>query len=210
MEPAPIEWAPDASVRHDMEVNYFGLRNVVKAFLPQLQLFGSGSRVVCVTSMVGLMPAMPFLTGYACSKHAADCFVNSLRVEMAQWGVQVINVNPGTMSTNFVEGAEDKLRSAWETADPSVRERYGETYFDWTLLRTRQFVTYLASTPDDCVSELVHATTSAFPKTRYFTGADSRLLGRWVVHVPDWLWDSVVGVLFRVGRPVPQQLSAKL
>jgi NAD(P)-dependent dehydrogenase (short-subunit alcohol dehydrogenase family) len=206
MLPAPIEWAALEKMAHEMNVNYLGLVRVAKATVPLLRRYGRGARFVGVTSMIGLMPHIMGLSGYASSKHAAECFVNSLRAEMSVWGIDVMNVCPGTTQTPFLAGADEKVRSQWAAAPQEVRDAYGPAFFDWFVTRTFQGITYLSSPPGDAENEMLHAVTARWPKTRYYTGLDSRLLGRWAVHLFDWIYDGGMAVAFNAFRPTPQAL----
>jgi retinol dehydrogenase-16 len=68
----PIEWTDTDVFRAEIELNYLGLLNVVKAFLPLLKTWksetGKQARFVAVTSTIAIMPSFPGLSGYAASK----------------------------------------------------------------------------------------------------------------------------------------------
>ena len=55
-------------------------------------------RVVLMGSIAG-RSALPFLGAYAMSKFALEAMADSLRVELAPWGIQVAIVEPGTIAT---------------------------------------------------------------------------------------------------------------
>src|SRR5262245_27574698 len=80
----PIEWTSVDVFRAEIELNYFGLLNVAKAFLPLLKTWRAdrkntiNSRFIAVTSTIAVMPSFPGLSGYAASKSAADTLVNTL------------------------------------------------------------------------------------------------------------------------------------
>ena len=78
--------------------------------------------------MIGLLPHFPGLVGYASSKHASECFVNTLRLEMRPFGVRVINVCPGTTQTPFLHGAQRQMQSMWQLAPDAVRTDYGDRF----------------------------------------------------------------------------------
>jgi hypothetical protein len=101
------------------------------------------------------------------------------------------------------------VRSQWESAPPEIRIAYGATYFDWFVTRTFQGITYMSSSPNDAIHEIVHATTARWPKTRYYAGLDSRLLGRWAVNLPDWIYDTFLGFVYNFRRPTPAALVLK-
>jgi NAD(P)-dependent dehydrogenase (short-subunit alcohol dehydrogenase family) len=118
--------------RREMEVNYFGAISMVKSFMPLLRRYGRGSRCVITSSMIGLLPQFPGLAGqsvttsicysivftlvfisdigYASSKHALECFTNTLRCEAMLWGTKVINICPGMTKTPFLDGAHKQMQ----------------------------------------------------------------------------------------------------
>lgn len=194
----PVLWTPVTTFRKEMDVNYFGVLHVAKAFVPlllssastaSLSIPSPAPRFVVVTSMIGLMPSFPTLAGYACSKHAAEALCNNLRGELQPFGISVHQVNPGITKTPFLDAATAQHQRAWDAAPLWVREAYGEEYKTW-LTQTVQFgVNYLAQSPADSVFSIIHALTGCWPKRRYYAGSESRLLGRFAVHAPDFLWD---------------------
>ena len=62
-----VDWTEMDEYRTMMEVNFFSMATVCKAFLPLLK--ESTGRIVNITSLAGLFPGMPFTSAYATSKH---------------------------------------------------------------------------------------------------------------------------------------------
>jgi NAD(P)-dependent dehydrogenase (short-subunit alcohol dehydrogenase family) len=81
--------------RQVIEVNLFGVVNVIKAFLPLLKKT-QGARIVNLSSVAGFMPA-PLMAAYDASKHGVEGYAKALRLEMKPWNIHVSNVNPGFM-----------------------------------------------------------------------------------------------------------------
>ena len=84
-------------LRYVFEVNTIGPLNCVQAALPQM---GKGGRIINVSSVVGLR-AIPKVGGYCSTKFALNALSDSLRVEVADRGVSVTSVYPGTTRTSF-------------------------------------------------------------------------------------------------------------
>jgi short-subunit dehydrogenase len=61
---------------------------------------GRGGRIINVSSVVGLR-AIPKVGGYCSTKFALNALSDSLRVEVAERGVSVTSVYPGTTRTSF-------------------------------------------------------------------------------------------------------------
>ena len=83
-------------------VNFFGVVRCIREALPDLrELRGM---VVNISSVAGKL-AIPYLTGYCASKFALNAFSTGLRMELAQAGVRVVVVCPGTVRTPFHQSA---------------------------------------------------------------------------------------------------------
>lgn len=88
-----------------MEVNFFAVVRLTRAFLPQLAA-SRDARLVFLSSLFGLI-APPGQTAYCASKFAVRGFANSLRHELKDAGsrIGVTVVHPGGIATNIAESA---------------------------------------------------------------------------------------------------------
>jgi len=84
-------------LRYVFEVNTIGPLNCAQAALPRME---RGGRIINVSSVVGLR-AIPKVGGYCSTKFALNALSDSLRVEVADRGVSVTSVYPGTTRTSF-------------------------------------------------------------------------------------------------------------
>ncbi len=90
--------------RSEMEVNYFGLLRMARAFAPVLQRNGGGTMVNL--DSIASHVAFPMLTTYSATKAAAHSLTQSLRAHLADRGTTVIGVYPGPIETDMTEGLE--------------------------------------------------------------------------------------------------------
>ena len=88
-------------LRYVFEVNTVGPLNCVQAALPHM---GRGGRVINVSSVVGRR-AIPKVGGYCATKFALNALSDALRVEIADRGITVTSVYPGTTRTPFRENS---------------------------------------------------------------------------------------------------------
>ena len=88
-------------LRYVFEVNVVGPLNCVQAALGRM---GRGARIINVSSVVGLR-AVPKVGGYCATKFALNALSDSLRVEIADRGITVTSVYPGTTLTAFRENS---------------------------------------------------------------------------------------------------------
>lgn len=108
----PLEATPMSVLRHQFEVNLFGLIEVTKAVLPGMRVQKSGT-IVNVSSVGGRM-TYPFGTLYHGSKWAVEGLSEALHFEVRLFGGRVKLVEPGGVKTDF--GG----RSFVLTNDPSL------------------------------------------------------------------------------------------
>jgi short-subunit dehydrogenase len=90
--------APDR-LRKIMEVNFFGLTETTRAFLPLLRQ-GERPAIVNISSIAGKR-GIPARSEYSASKFAVQGFSEALRAEVAKDGIDVVVVCPGLTQTNF-------------------------------------------------------------------------------------------------------------
>ena len=86
-------------MRQIMEVNFFGLTETIRVFLPMLKK-GVKPAIVNISSIAGKR-GIPARSDYSASKFAVQGFSESLRAELAKDGVDVLIVCPGLTQTNF-------------------------------------------------------------------------------------------------------------
>lgn len=98
-----LEEASDQSERTIMEINYFATVALSKAVVPQMREQNSG-QIVVISSVAGKLPA-PVSGSYAASKHAVQGFFDTLRIEVAPYGIGVTCVCPGPVVSEGVNNA---------------------------------------------------------------------------------------------------------
>ncbi|WP_420592188.1 SDR family NAD(P)-dependent oxidoreductase [Bacterioplanoides sp.] len=102
---APL-WAQESSQIHTtMNVNFFAVVNMTRAFLPQLLANQEGA-IVNVSSVFGLI-GTPGTSDYCASKFAVRGFSESLMVELAETPISVHLVHPGGIKTNIAKDSKN-------------------------------------------------------------------------------------------------------
>ncbi|KGE02165.1 oxidoreductase [Rhizobium sp. YS-1r] len=94
-----LEESPLEEMRRQFDVNAFGAVAVAKAFLPRFRERRRGF-IVNVTSMGGMI-TMPGIAYYCGSKFALQGISEVMRSEMAQFGVHVTALCPGSFRTDW-------------------------------------------------------------------------------------------------------------
>ncbi len=89
------------SARAEMEVNYFGMLSMCRAFAPILNQHGGGA-IANILSLLGKVN-LPFSGSYSASKAAAISMTQGVRAELAAQGTLVVAVMPGTVDTELAK-----------------------------------------------------------------------------------------------------------
>ncbi len=89
------------AARAEMETNYFGTLNMVRAFAPVLAANNGGAMInmASIASFVNF----PALGSYSASKAAVHSLIQGVRAELAAQGTQVVGVYPGPVDTQMAE-----------------------------------------------------------------------------------------------------------
>eukprot|EP01043_Picozoa_sp_COSAG02_P071722 COSAG02_NODE_13222_length_1424_cov_1.200000_1_plen_241_part_00 len=188
----PFEMQPLDSVRQVFEVNYFGALDVTQQFLPLLRDAGPGARIVNIGSLAGWI-SMPGTVAYSGTKHALEAFSDAMRLELLPAEISVSLIKPAYVRTEIGSKATEAINADSVTAaDPEGK--YSD--FLQTEKARLQKVFQLAPGPEVTTEGIVHAITSATPRTRYFMGSVGPLPCWYVARLkwllPDRAWDLVL------------------
>jgi NAD(P)-dependent dehydrogenase (short-subunit alcohol dehydrogenase family) len=167
-----------ADARYQFEVNLFGAARLTQLVLPYMREQRAG-KIVNVSSMGGKIYT-PLGSWYHASKHALEGWSDSLRIELAPFGIDVIIIEPGVIDTEF--GAV--------LAGPML-ERSGESaYRDLAQAVAKSSMT--GSPPREIAEVIAKAIKAKRPKTRYVAGKYARQLMLTRGLVSDRVFDRVV------------------
>ncbi len=86
-------------VERDMNTNYFGTLDMVRAFVPVL-VGKEGAAIVNVVT-IAAFSNFPIVGGYSASKSALFSLSQGIRTELAEKGIAVHTVNPGPIDTEL-------------------------------------------------------------------------------------------------------------
>jgi NAD(P)-dependent dehydrogenase (short-subunit alcohol dehydrogenase family) len=94
----------EASIRREMETNFFGPLLMTRAFAPVLAANGGGAVLDVVSAMSWF--AVPGAGAYSASKAAAWVLAESTRLELAAQGTHVVAVHMGLVDTDMARGLD--------------------------------------------------------------------------------------------------------
>jgi NAD(P)-dependent dehydrogenase (short-subunit alcohol dehydrogenase family) len=156
-----------AAWRAQYEVNVFGAVSLIQAVLPSLRA-GGGGTIVNVSSVAGKI-SIPFSAPYCSSKHALEAISDSLRVEVAPFGVRVVLIEPGPISTKFGDRARAEVTPLLHKPGP-----YQGFYVEAERAMDTDF--QRGARPASAVAKVIlRAIEARKPKTRYSVTAMAKL-----------------------------------
>lgn len=102
-----------------IDVNIKGVWNCTKAVIPSMvkQKYG---KIINISSVTGPMVSGKGMTVYSASKGAVSGFTRSLALEMAEYGINVNAICPGSFDTPMMRSLA-KLRG-WDSEDAYIKE----------------------------------------------------------------------------------------
>lgn len=141
-----------------------GPMNVTRAVLPVMRRQRSG-HVITISSRAGLV-GFEFGTAYAASKFGVEGWMESLRPEVAPFGIHTTIVNPGFFRTELLTPQSTKYA---ETAIDDYAERRTALVAAWTAQNGKQ-----SGDPAKLAQALVTTIANEQPpRRRFIAGADS-------------------------------------
>ncbi|MFG2754212.1 oxidoreductase [Streptomyces xanthophaeus] len=188
-------------VREQFETNVFGLVGLTQLVLPGMRGRGRGT-VVNVSSIFGKY-AVPGGGYYHASKHAVEALSDALRLEVADFGIRVVVVEPGPVRTPWGQTFLDRIPDGHSRAG-SPYARFHEraaAYYDAIYNGTRKTLAGTFAIEAEQVAEAIEkAVRRRRPRARYPVGflAASTIALRRVA--PDRIFDSA---FIRRQFPVP-------
>lgn len=170
---APNEWLSKEDYLKVLNVNLLGVIDITLKLLPLIRK--ARGRIVNVASVAGRVSLCG--GGYSISKYGVESFSDSLRREMAQFGIKVSIVEPGYFKTPVADANTQKkfLNEIWAKLPQHIRETYGQEYFEKycnNVERNLEKVSSKLHLVTDCME---HALTAVYPRTRYSAGWDAKL-----------------------------------
>ncbi len=120
-----IETVPLEAVRRQFETNVFGLVRLTQLVLPKMRAQGWG-KIVNVGSMGGRL-SFPGGGHYHATKHALEAISDALRFELRGFGIDVILLEPGLITTEFGTAATASMAEIETTAGEDPYAHFNAT-----------------------------------------------------------------------------------
>lgn len=157
-----VEESSMDELRHQFDVNVFGAVAIAKAFIPHLRKRRSGF-IVNVSSMAG-MAGFPGVAFYCGSKFALQGFSESLRAELAPFGIHVTAICPGSFRTDWA--GRSMVRS--ERSVPDY-----DAFFDPIRTSRQERSGKQIGNPEKLADAVLSLIRSASPPPQLLLGSDA-------------------------------------
>jgi NAD(P)-dependent dehydrogenase (short-subunit alcohol dehydrogenase family) len=193
-----VESIPDDRVRDQFETNVFGPLALCRLVLPGMREQGWG-KIVQLSSMGGKL-TFPGGGLYHATKHAVEAISDALRFEVRSFGVDVIVIEPGLITSGFSDAAVRGLGTA--SAAPGPYEDFNRAVGDASRdVYEKGLLSKLGGPPDAVAERIEDALNAKRPRARYTVTPSARALLTLRAVLPDRGWDALVGASFpRPGR----------
>ncbi|WP_256736013.1 SDR family NAD(P)-dependent oxidoreductase [Mycolicibacterium hippocampi] len=191
----PIEAFAIDEWRRMFEVNLFGQIAVIQALLPALMR--NRGRVVNISSVGGKV-AMATYGPYAATKFALEAVSDSLRREVAAFGVSVVVIEPGAVRTEMLGRAIATAGELVSAMTPEQSRRYGDLVH---AVNAQAVSSTKSGLPAEAAAKVIgKAVTTRKPRTRYPVGREAAMI-RWLPFLPDRMLDRVFAAALRPHFP---------
>lgn len=191
----PLEVVDSESLRRIFEVNVIGQMALTRAMTPLVRI--AEGRIVFVGS-IGDRLTVPFAGPLTASKAAIASLSDTLRQELAPWGIQVILVEPASIHTPAVDAMNAEVQRTSEGFSAAHAQLYGESYRG-VLAKFLEQEEH-GSPPEVAAETIVKALTDSRPKPRYLTGDGATKLAL-LAKLPLQAQDAAKRRIFGLPRP---------
>ena len=174
-----VEDVPLEEARRQFEVNLFGMARLTQLVLPSMRKQKSG-RIVNISSMGGKIYT-PLGAWYHATKHAVEGWSDCLRLELKDFGIDVVVVQPGGIKTAWGEIAAENLKN---TSSKGAYASFANKVAENTL---KMYTGKQLTRVDVLGYTIAKATTDRKPKTRYVKG----YMARPAMAVRKWFGDKL-------------------
>ena len=174
-----IEDVPLEEARQQFELNVFGLARMIQLVLPTLRSRQAG-RIINISSIGGTL-GEPHGAWYHATKFSVEGLSDSIRMELAQFGIDVVVIQPGAIQTEWSEIARGRLSEI--SADGAYADMAGKHAAMLERFDSR------GSAPEVVSRAVLKACNSRRPKTRYRVGQAAHAMAwlRRLLSNPAWI-----------------------
>lgn len=165
--------------KRQFEVNIFGLARITQLILPNMRKHNYG-RIVNISSMGGKI-FTPLGAWYHATKHALEGWSDCLRLEVKDFGIDVVIVEPGGIKTDWGTIAAENLK---KTSGNGAYKNFANKVADGMI----EMYSGKQLTEVDVLGETIaEAATDKNPKRRYVKG----FMAKPAMAIRKWFGDGI-------------------
>jgi short-subunit dehydrogenase len=179
-----VEEVPIEEARKQFEVNMFGLAAMTQQVIPHMRNARAGT--IINTSSMGGKIYTPMGAWYHATKHAVEGWSDCLRLELKQFNIHVVVLEPGVIATEFGSVMEDSITKF------SLHGPYGEIVKKLVHASKNMYEKGQASKPKIIVDTIDKIVNSAKPKTRYRVGMWAKPMVWLRIYLGDRIFDKII------------------
>jgi NAD(P)-dependent dehydrogenase (short-subunit alcohol dehydrogenase family) len=179
-----IEGVPLSEARYQFDVNVFGAARLIQLVLPHMRAQRSGT-IVNITSMGGKIYT-PLGGWYHVAKFALEALSDCLRLEVKPFGINVVVIEPGGVTTEWPGIAAQKLTEA------SGGGLYTKQADAVAASLSSDATARRSSPPTLIAGTIARAVTARRPRTRYAVGYGARPIIFLHAVLPDRAFDAFI------------------
>lgn len=177
-----IEFTDTDEAKRQMDVNFFGTLNVIKAAMPYLRK--SCGRIIATSSVAAVYP-IPFQSFYSASKSSVTMLMSALANEVRRFRISSCSVLLGDTKTEFT-GARAKSFDGDDIYGGAISKSVAVMEHDE---RT-------GSDPKDIAKKIVKIAEKKHVKNKYVIGAKYKLLVFLDKILPSGLVNRLIGAIY--------------
>ncbi|XP_051564922.1 retinol dehydrogenase 7-like isoform X2 [Myxocyprinus asiaticus] len=188
---APNDWLVIEDFKRMIDVNLIGVIAVTLSVLPLIKK--AKGRVVNVASIFGRISTLG--GAYCITKYGVEAFNDSLRRNMAPFGVKVLCIEPGFFKTSVTDSViiQSNIEELWMKVPQDVKDEYGSDYIDRIKqMMAEKFEKMLDADLMKVVNCMEHAVAAVHPRTRYSPGWDAKFFWLPLSYMPTFISDAFI------------------
>jgi NAD(P)-dependent dehydrogenase (short-subunit alcohol dehydrogenase family) len=185
-----IETVPIEAARRQFETNVFGVVRLTQLVLPRMREQAWG-RIVNIGSMGGRL-SFPGAGHYHATKHALEALSDALRFELRGFGIDVILLEPGLITTEFGEAASSAIAAATGAGDEGPYGSFNAAVGALTKGAYEGPMRRLGAGPDRVAKVIERVITSRRPPARVAITPSAKLTIALRRLLSDRAWDAAM------------------
>jgi NAD(P)-dependent dehydrogenase (short-subunit alcohol dehydrogenase family) len=188
-----IETVPLDAVRRQFETNVFGLVRLTQLVLPKMRAQRWG-KIVNIGSMGGRL-SFPGGGYYHATKHALEAISDALRFELRGFGIDVVLLEPGLITTDFGEAATASMAEV-QASEGDPYGKFNATVGAVTKGAYEGPMRFLGGGPDRVAKVIERALGRRHPPARITVTPSAKVTIGMRRLLPDRAWDAAMRAQF--------------